>query len=141
MGRVFFDTWGWVAIAHKDDTHHKEVYSFYKKFLLGKGIPVTTDYVLAESITLLRARTDPKDANIFIDTLFEATKDSIIMLERIEEKRWQRSWELSKKYRDKPYISFVDFSSFVVMKELRISEVLTNDKHFVEVGFGFKKLF
>ena len=36
---------------------------------------------------------------------------------------------------------FFDLSSFVVMKELRITDVLTNDKHFEDVGMGFKKLF
>ena len=34
-----------------------------------------------------------------------------------------------------------DFSSFVVMKELGVSQVLTADKHFENVGLGFKKLF
>ena len=46
-----------------------------------------------------------------------------------------------KKYNDKPYISFFDFTSFVVMKELGVSEVLTADRHFEDVGLGFKKLF
>lgn len=38
-------------------------------------------------------------------------------------------------------MSFVDFSSFIVMKEKGITEALTADKHFDEVGLGFKKLF
>ncbi|MDA8340369.1 MAG: PIN domain-containing protein, partial [Nitrospiraceae bacterium] len=59
----------------------------------------------------------------------------------IDEKRWAKAWELSKKYNDKTSISFFDFTSFVVMKEIRISEALTNDKHFEEVGMGFRKLF
>jgi predicted nucleic acid-binding protein len=48
---------------------------------------------------------------------------------------------LSKKYSDKPYISFFDFSSFVVMKEKDISDALTADSHFEEIGLGFRKLF
>jgi predicted nucleic acid-binding protein len=31
--------------------------------------------------------------------------------------------------------SFTDCSSFVVMRELRLSDALTNDHHFVEAGF------
>ena len=141
MKRIFFDTWGWVAIAHKNDTHHTKVFSFYNAFLHNKGIPLTTDYILAETITLLKARTDPKGVNVFIDTLLAAVKEGRILLERINEKRWEKAWDLSKKYKDKPYISFSDFSSFVVMKETGVSEVLTADKHFEEVGLGFKKLF
>ncbi len=141
MKRVFFDTWGWVAIAHKEDTHHKDAVSFYRTFLLNTGIPVTTDYVLAETITLLRARTDPNGTNAFVDTVLSAVKEGRILFEKIDEKRWEKSWELSKKYNDKPSISFVDFTSFAVMKDTGVSEVLTADSHFEEVGLRFKKLF
>jgi predicted nucleic acid-binding protein len=141
MRKVFFDTWSWVAIIHKDDDHHKKVSSFYKTFLLNNGFPVTTDYVLAETITLLRARAITEDVTTFIDALFLAIKEGKVILERIDEKRWSKAWETSKKYNDKPYISFFDFTSFVVMKELGVSNVLTSDKHFEEVGMGFKKLF
>ena len=141
MKKIFFDTWGWVAIAHKDDTHHKEVASFYKTFLRDKGIPFTTEYVLAETITLLRARTEPDGLNVFIDAILEEIKKGRIVLERIDERRWEKAWNLSKKYYDKPYISFFDFSSFVVMKENGISDALTADSHFEEIGLGFRKLF
>ena len=138
---IFLDTWGWIAIANKKDTCHSDVASFYKNFLLNKGRPVTTDFILAETITLSRAKMSPDKVAIFIDAILDAVKKGEIILERIDEKRWIKVWELNKKYHDKPYISFFDFSSFVVMKELRISEVLTADKHFEEVGLGFKKLF
>jgi predicted nucleic acid-binding protein len=141
MKMIFFDTWGWIAIANKKDTYHLDVASFYKNFLLNKGRPVTTDFILAETITLSRAKMSPDKVSIFIDAILDAVKKGEIILERIDEKRWLKAWELNKKYHDKPYISFFDFSSFVVMKELKISEALTADKHFEEVGFGFKKLF
>ncbi len=48
---------------------------------------------------------------------------------------------MKKTFFDKPYISFVDFSSFVLMKELGVSEALTADRHFEGIGLGFKKLF
>ncbi len=141
MKKLFFDTWAWVAIAHEDDDHHKKVTSFYKTFLLNNGLPITTDYVLAETITLLRAITNPGDVATFIDALLVAAKEGKIMLERIDEKNWAKAWDLSKKYKDKPYISFFDFTSFVVMKETNVSNVLTADKHFENIGMGFKKLF
>ena len=42
---------------------------------------------------------------------------------------------------DQPSILIFDFSSFVVMKDVRVLDVLTADKHFEEVELGFKKLF
>ncbi|MBI4690667.1 MAG: PIN domain-containing protein [Nitrospirae bacterium] len=141
MKKLFFDTWAWVAIAHEDDDHHKKVTSLYKTFLFNNGLPVTTDYVLAETVTLLRARLDFRDVGTFIDALILAVKEGKIMLERIDEKRWTKAWEMSKKYNDKPYISFFDLTSFVVMKEVNVLNVLTADKHFEDIGMGFKKLF
>ncbi len=135
MKKIFFDTWGWIAIAHKNDDHHEKVSEFYKKSILKGCIPVTTDYVLAETITLLTAKTEPKGTIIFIDNILDAAKKNIIILERIDAGRWERTWQLNKKYADKPAISFFDLSSFVVMKELRITEVLTNDRHFEHAGF------
>ena len=141
MKKVFFDTWGWVAIAHKNDSHHSEVVSFYNKFLINNGIPVTSDYILSEAVTLLRAKTDTKGVMLFIDTILSGVKSEKILLERIDEQRWNKAWDMCKKYYDKPYISFFDFTSFIVMKELSISDVLTSDRHFEEVGMGFKRLF
>lgn len=85
MKKVFFDTWGWVAIAHKDDDHHGEVLSFYKTYLLKQGVPYTTDYVLAETATLLRSKTH--GAGLFLDALLEAARGGRIMIERIHESR------------------------------------------------------
>src|SRR3990172_4134329 len=139
MKKIFFDTWGWVAIAHKEDNRHAEVVPFYKAYLLKKGIPITTDYVLAETVTLLRAKTH--GVGIFIDVVLSAAKEGKIIIERIGETRWEKAWTLCKKYQDKPDISFVDFTSFVIMKEAGISEALTADRHYEEVGLGLKKLF
>jgi predicted nucleic acid-binding protein len=139
MKKVFFDTWGWVAIAHKEDDRHDEVLPFYKTFLHNKGVPVTTDFVLGETITLLRART--RGVDLFIDAALSAAQNEKIIIERINEARWAKAWTMSKKNHDKPGVSFVDFTSFIVMKEVGITEALTADKHYEDAGLGFKKLF
>jgi predicted nucleic acid-binding protein len=38
-------------------------------------------------------------------------------------------------------ITFTDITSFITMKELRITEALTADRHLALVGLGFNKLF
>jgi predicted nucleic acid-binding protein len=141
MNKVFFDTWGWVAVANESDAYHVKVVDFYRDFLLKGGMPVTSDYVLSETITLLRARTNPKDAGIFIDTILEAAGSGRVRLEWIDQKKWEKAWQMCKKYADKPGISFVDFTSFLLMKESGIMKVLTADRHFEEVGLRFEKLF
>jgi predicted nucleic acid-binding protein len=54
---------------------------------------------------------------------------------------WSAAWKMGKKFADKTDISFTDFTSFIIMKELRISEALTADRYFEQVGMGFSKLF
>lgn len=137
--KVFFDTWGWLAIAHRDDQRHDQATTLYREFLLSGGVPLSTDYILAETISLLRARTAGTER--FIDGLLAAERSGKVKIERIGEERWEAAWKLSKKFGDRPEISFVDFTSFVVMKELKITEALTADKHYELVGMGFRKLF
>lgn len=139
--KVFFDTWGWLAIAHRDDRRHTEATSFYREFIVSGGVPVTSDYILAETISLLRSRTTPKGTECFIDAILAAQKGDRIRVERIGEERWLAAWKMSKKFADKPDISFADFTSFVVMKELRITEALTAGRHYGLVGMGLRKLF
>ena len=59
-------------------------------------------------------------------------------LERITPARFDRAWDLRRKYHDKPDISFVDFTSMVVMLDLGITEVFTGDDHFWQVNLGFQ---
>lgn len=139
--KVFFDTWGWLAIAHRDDQRHADATTFYRDFLVAGGMPVSTDYILSETISLLRARTSPQGTERFIDGILAAETSGKVTIERIGTERWSSAWKLSKKFSDKADISFVDFTSFVVMKELKISEALTADRHYELVGMGLKRLF
>jgi predicted nucleic acid-binding protein len=43
------------------------------------------------------------------------------------------------KFQDKPRISFTDLTSMVVMTEMGITSILTQDEHFTQVGMGFQK--
>lgn len=139
--KVFFDTWGWLAIAHRDDRRHAEATAFYRDFIFAGGVPVTTDYVLAETISLLRSRTTPTGTESFIEGILAAERGGRVQIERISEERWSAAWRMSRKFADKPDISFADFTSFVIMKELRLAEALTADRHYELVGMGFKRLF
>ena len=76
----------------------------------------------------------------FIGSLFVAIKGNKIKLERITDARFENAWLLRKKYQDKPRISFTDLTSMVVMAEVGITHILTQDDHFTQVGMGFQKI-
>ncbi|MEW6572146.1 MAG: hypothetical protein AB1374_00700 [Bacillota bacterium] len=50
----------------------------------------------------------------------------------------EKAKELRLKYQDKPDISFTDLTSIVIMRELKISRILTADEHFIQVGTNFE---
>jgi predicted nucleic acid-binding protein len=45
---------------------------------------------------------------------------------------------MRQQYHDKPDISFVDFTSMVIMQDSGITDVFTGDAHFQQVNLGFR---
>ena len=45
---------------------------------------------------------------------------------------------MRQRYHDKPDISFVDFTTRVVMLDLGVNDVFTGDDHFRQVSLGFR---
>jgi len=138
--RLFIDTWGWLTLEDASEPLHEVVDGIRREHAHGRGLWVTTDYVLDETITRLYARRPAAEAETFVRHLFEARRAGMLIVEPITAERFEKAWQLRLRYRDKPRISFTDLTSFVVMKELGIRQVLTADTHFAQVHLGFRKL-
>ncbi len=102
------------------------------------GAWVTTDYVPDETITRLFASS--AEARRFLEGIFEASRRGLVDIEHVTPERFSRAWRLRLRYHDKPRISFTDFTSFVVMRELGLRRVLTGDARFEHVGMGFVRV-
>ena len=135
---VFVDTWAWLALSNRKDVHHELARKSYEEVKTAGYRLVTSDYVLDEVITALFRNVIFASAVQFIESLFTATSNDQIKLERITETRFKVAWLQRKKYQDKPDISFTDFTSFVLMQELVINKVFTGDSHFESVNLGFE---
>ena len=134
---VFVDTWGWMALGHRQEPRHDKVQAFYRK-LRAQQIPIcTSDYVLDELITLLFRRENFTESVRFVDGLFAAIAQGHLVMERVTSERFATAWEIRKQFQDKPGISFTDLTSMAIMRDLGISHVLTADEHFIQVGMGF----
>ena len=59
-------------------------------------------------------------------------------LVHVSAQQFRRAWQLRQQYHDKPDISFVDFTSIVVMQDLGIQDIFTGDAHFQQVNLGFR---
>lgn len=137
---VFIDTWGWVALGQRKEPRHEDVTKLYQS-LRARHIPTyTSDYVLDEVITLLFRREPFDQAVRFLEAILAAAHQGYLSLVRITPEYFTEAWDLRRRFQDKPRISYTDLTSMVIMRDLRINRVLTEDEHFTQVGMGFLTL-
>jgi predicted nucleic acid-binding protein len=138
--KLFIDTWGWIVLGNKREPRHTELTELYSSWKNQKGMSYTTDYVLDETFTLLFRRLSFTEAKRSLDVIDFAIKEGYLRLERITAERFEKAKSLRIKIQDKPRISFTDLTSMVVMAEVGITHILTQDDHFAQVGMGFQKI-
>jgi predicted nucleic acid-binding protein len=128
---LFVDTAGWMACADAADPAHGPARAARDAALEAGQLLVTTDYVVDETLTLIRTRLGIAAAEAWW-AQFEGS--SRVRHETIDALRAEKSRSVFFRHRDKDY-SFTDCTSFVVMRELRLKEALTTDRHFRQMGF------
>ena len=95
---------------------------------------MTTNYVLDETMTLFFRHRPFGEARQFMEGLWSAAEQGYLVVQRVTTERFREAWRLRLRYRDKRDISFTDLTSFAVMDELGIADVLTEDQHFEQVN-------
>lgn len=125
---MLIDTSGWLCLYHKDELQHQEAKEFYDKTYL----PITTNYVLDEFVPLAQTRGFPRKQNLkFSQTILDSQEIEIVW---VDEFLHRQAVNLLLEREDK-YYSLCDAVSFIIMRERRISDALTTDKHFEQEGF------
>ena len=132
MTRVFVDTSGWGHLADPAQQFSGKASAIYKEARLSGGI-VTTNYVIAE-LTALLIRPLRVHGSKRIDIVNGIKSSSFIDIIHIDGALDAKAWKLLEERPDKMW-SLVDCSSFVLMKELGITDVLTTDHNFEQAGF------
>ena len=94
-------------------------------------ILVTTDYVVDETLTLIRKRLGLGAAEAWWE---QVDGTSRLRWEWIGVTRAEKARRVFFRHRDKDY-SFTDCTSLVVMQELKLRQALTTDEHFTQMGF------
>lgn len=128
---VFIDSSGFFAMLASDDDRHAattKVLAAARK--RNRGF-VTTDYVLDETSTLLKARRK----NHLVRELFDRLdRTRACRIEWTDSERFHEVRKYFLKHADQEW-SFTDCLSFCVMAELRLRDALTKDVHFEQAGF------
>lgn len=131
MKGLFVDTAGWMAMADAADPRHGDAARARDAWLRRDALLVSTDFVLDETLTLLRARLGLPAAARWWDRVEASTRlrREPVGKDRLEKaRRWFFQWADQR-------FSFTDCTSFVVMRELRLDSALTTDAHFRHAGF------
>ncbi len=128
---VFVDTGGFLALWDSADEHHTRAVELHAQLIGDRRTFLTSDYVVDETLTLLRLRHSHAAATDFLDTV---ERSQVMQLEWIGSDRFYTAATLFRKYADKEW-SFTDCVSFALMRELRIRDAFTTDHHFRQAGF------
>ena len=134
--KLFVDTWGWVAVADRRDGGHEAATEIFRQARRSGGA-ITSNFILDETFTHLFKRRPFEEAWNFTTTVVQSP---FIDIQEITGSRFSRAIELRKQFSDKPRISFTDLSTMAIMVELGITDILTADRHFTNVGLGFRAL-
>jgi predicted nucleic acid-binding protein len=131
LRELFGDTFFWVALANQRDPYHAQVQALDRQ--LSNVRIVTTQEVLTEFLTFF-AGFGPamrRRAAQTVRALMSSTRVQVLEQSRAS---FAAGLALYEARPDKGY-SLTDCISMHTMRDLGITDVLTNDHHFVQEGF------
>jgi len=124
----FADTSFWVALKDRSDRHHHQALALVQH---GLGRVLMTNHVMGETWILLVRRGNHRVATGFLDEVERLANLEVVHVERAIEKE---AWAWLRRHDEREY-SFVDATSFAVMRRRRIREALALDGDFHAAGF------
>lgn len=124
----FVDTSFWIALRYARDARHPVAKAIWEA---GAGPLLTTPLVIGETWTFLARRSGPVRAVEFLDA---AGRLSRLTVRHVDGDAEDEAWRWLRRHDERRY-SFVDATSFILMRRLRIREALAFDGDFTAAGF------
>jgi predicted nucleic acid-binding protein len=129
---VFVDTSAWYALADFDDRHHETAARLLERLVRDRRVLLTTNSVVGETYTLLRARLGHAAAHGFLERVRHSSSIRRVFVAEA----WEvLAEELLARYADQDF-SYVDATSFVTMQQIEVAEAFAYDHHFAVAGFA-----
>jgi len=128
---VFVDTSGFYALLVGQDDQHERTSQILRQAAGRRRRFITTDYVLDETLTLLKARGHRHLIEPFAGSVLAS---KVCRIEWTDSARFSTTVAFFLKRLDQDW-SFTDCVSFRIMAELGLREALTKDAHFEAAGF------
>jgi uncharacterized protein len=124
---IFVDTGAFFALCVTSDPNHSRAVAWMRS---NAEQLLTTDYVVDETLTLLRARRHHPQALHFGVSILTGR---IAEIEWVTPEQFHAAWGVFRTYQDKAW-SFTDCVSRVVMQERGIGKAFSFDEHFQQFG-------
>jgi len=128
--RVFIDSGGFLAVMDRDDPFHPAAREITARLESTRTQLYTSNYVVDETCTLVRARTRHGLAVQFLRSL----RASGIIVLRITPVIEAAAERIFIRYDDKDF-SFTDCTSFALIETRRLDAVVSFDRHFSQYRF------
>ena len=126
---IFVDTSFWIALRLRRDARHEDALTLLRRH--ADDHLITTNLVRGETWTYLRRRAEHSSAVDFLDALDRSPRVRVVTVpSELEDDAlaWLRR-------HDERQYSFVDSTSFALMRSLRARDALAFDGDFSAAGF------
>ena len=130
--RVYIDTSAYYALVDSDDANHQAATSLAHRLGREGAELFTSNFVVAETHTLLYRLGYDAAAHVLASVYASATR--ITRATEVDERRCR---EIVLQYKDKTY-SLVDAISFAIMERLHLRRAWSYDQHFRQFGFSLE---
>jgi predicted nucleic acid-binding protein len=133
--RILVDTSAWLAFYDRSDQHHQSARQIAEQLKAQRASLALSEFILAESLTLIRFRLGHSWAVRFGRTVLDSRLSDLLS---VDEPIRRRAWEIFQRYEDKDF-SFTDCTSFALMEQLGLKTAFAFDRHFEQYGFDVLK--
>ncbi len=130
MKQIFVDTSAYFALVDRQDENHEAAVKIIRQIIRERAELLTTNYIIAETHTLLLNRIGYVTALQVIEDLYK----SQTRIYRLREAEERKALDIVRAYADKEF-SLMDAISFATMERFHVTQAFTFDHHFAQYGF------
>ncbi len=123
---IFVDTGAWAALFVPADPLHGEARNWLRQ---NRDRLVTSDYVVDEVLTLLKARFSVQASVRAGQALFGEDLAALVYLTSDDV---ERAWKIFRSHSDKRW-SFTDCTSLALIQRMQIAKAFAFDQHFSQM--------
>jgi predicted nucleic acid-binding protein len=130
--KVFLDTGYVIALSVESDEYHESAVELAERLEAENTRLITTRAILLE---VGNALSKERYRQATVELLDSLEQDLSVEIAPLTEELFSKAFELFRNRTDKEW-GLVDCVSFIVMKEMELTEALTPDKHYEQAGFS-----